>query len=186
MKNILLFLSFILLTSCGGRDDEPTKETDSSGSFTAKIEGVQKTVKNNGNSHYVKWKKGKDDRNGYFYQLSVYGADQGFYFDYIIYDENIQVGKEYVYQHSSDFANLHYEIKYSETCSGPCASHWGTSNEFYGTPSGKITITSFDGKKMSGTLEAKVNHQYFGMKEDQTRTIAEGKFVNAEKAFESL
>ncbi|MGA9213530.1 hypothetical protein [Kaistella sp.] len=164
MKNLLFYLSFVVFISCGSRDEESSKESaDPNGSFTAKIEGVQKTIKNDGNTHYVSWKKGKDDRDRYFYQLGVYGFNQGFYFDYIIYTENIQIGKEYIYQHSSDFGNLSYAIKYSETCDGPYASHWGTTNEFYGTPTGKITITSFDGKVMTGTVEAKVNHQYYGM-----------------------
>ncbi|HCM33098.1 hypothetical protein [Chryseobacterium sp.] len=192
MKTLFKIICCLVLFSCSGSDDDTSSDNKPTeppieGYFQAKIEGVDKKVENKGTTHYVEWRKSKDSHNRDYYGIFIYAYNQGFYLDSKIYTDNIEVGKEYVYVHTDVPTSMNMDFNYSETCVAPnCSSYWGCTNSFYGKPTGKITITSFDGKKMSGKIETKVNHQYFGVTTNQTRTISGGVFVNAEKATGSL
>jgi len=157
------------------------------GYFKGKIEGTEKTVKNIGNTHYVEWTKQKDSYDRIYYGVSVMGYYQGFDLHFRVFADNIELNKEYTMVYTNEWSKVNVDFDYSETCGAPtCSSYWGCSNDFYGVPTGKVIFTAFDGKKMSGKVEAKVNHQYYGMTSNQTRIITEGVFENAEKSFNSL
>lgn len=188
MKTLLKIIFCLTLFSCSSSDDDASsnnseKPVKTDGYFQAKIEGVDKKVENKGKTHYVEWRKSKDSQNRDYYGIFVHANDQGFYLDCKIYTDNIEVNREYVYVHTNNPATMNMDFNYSEPCGTPtCSSYWGCTNNTYGNPTGKITITSFDGKNMSGKIEAKVNHQNFGMTTNQTRTISGGVFSNAEMA----
>lgn len=181
-------LILISLFSCRSSDSEDQSNFVTPyepGKFTGLVNGVPKTVSNEGVTHYVTWKKVHDDYyDKTFYVFSISGFNQGFNFYYKIYTNQIEVNKTYTFEYSESNS----EIEYSEKPENPTHinwSYWSSSSNFYTPSIGKFKVTKFNGDKMSGQFEAVLNHQYYGMTQNQTRSI-NGYFTNAEKAFGSL
>jgi hypothetical protein len=179
-KKLLVCCLLFIVLSCSDNSNENEKLVNAT--YESKIDGRQWNIANSGFLHPISWSIVKNIKDEKCYQIEVDFDGDGFI--YRIKTDNILLNHDYIFVFGqSDWIEYREGIRIPNQLG---AIYYGSENNFYIIPTGKIRITAFDGKLMSGTFETSLNNAYANVQTNQTRKFTEGKFLNAPKNFNSL